>query len=421
MDHILDAQNIKRAILVGVAQHGITTQAAQDSLDELAHLADTATFEIVGRQLQHRAKLDPATYIGSGKVAELRTLAAEQNADAIVFDNDLSPTQMRNLEINIGVRILDRSLLILDIFTLHARTKTAQIQVEMAHLRYLRPRLRQFNPQQERRAGIGSGETHVETTRRWIEQRGATLHSSLKRVEKRMALSRKKRQKAFNVALVGYTNAGKSTLMRGLSGENVLVQNQLFATLTNTTRFVNVDGHRPILLTDTVGFINRLPHHLFACFRATLQEAVEADLLLRVVDASHTNYESQMTTVKETLEELEINDKPAIVVYNKMDLATPERQQEIAKICKEDNNAIAISALDTQGLETLKAYIRQRLNDEAITLDIHVPQSEGKLLSQLYKQSEILDQNYEGNDVHLRVRLSPDYANRLQLERFELA
>lgn len=421
MEHILDAQNIKSAILIGVAQQGITTKAAQDSLDELAHLAHTATFEVVGRQIQHRNKLDPATYIGSGKVAELRTLAAQQNADAVIFDNDLSPTQMRNLEQNIGVRILDRSLLILDIFTLHARTKTAQIQVEMAHLRYLRPRLRQFNPQQERRAGTGSGETHIETTRRWIEQRGATLHSSLKRVKKQMVLSRKSRTNAFNVALVGYTNAGKSTLMRGLSGENVLVQNQLFATLTNTTRSVNVKGHRPILLTDTVGFINRLPHHLFACFRATLQEAVEADLLLRVVDASHANYESQMTTVKETLEELEIDEKPAIVVFNKMDLAPSDRQEEIAKLCEQDPNAIAISALNQEGLETLKAHIRQHLNDEAVTLDLNVPQSEGKLLSQLYKRSEILQQDFEGNDIHLRIRLSPDHADRLQLNRFELA
>ena len=421
MDHILDAQNIKRAILVGVAQHGITTQTAHNSLNELAHLAHTATFEVVSQHLQHRSKIDPATYIGSGKVTELQSLCAQQNADAVIFDNDLSPTQMRNLEVNIGVRILDRSLLILDIFTLHARTKTAQIQVEMAHLRYLRPRLRQFNPQQERRAGTGSGETHVETTRRWIEQRGATLHSNLKRVQKQMALSRQKRQKAFNVALVGYTNAGKSTLMRGLSGHNVLVQNQLFATLTNTTRTVDVEGHSPILLTDTVGFINRLPHHLFACFRATLQEAVDADLLLRVVDASHADYESQMAIVEETLEELEVNNKSAIVVYNKMDLASPERQQEIAKICEQNDNAIAISALDTNGLNALKKHIRQRLNNKAVTLDLNVPQSEGKLLSQLYKQSEILDQNYEGNDVHLKVRLAPDYANRLQLERFELA
>jgi GTP-binding protein HflX len=421
MDHILDAQNIRRAILVGVAQQSISTQVAQDSLDELAHLAHSATFDVVGFLLQNRDKPDPATYIGSGKVTELRALAVRENADAVVFDNDLSPTQMRNLELKLGLRILDRSLLILDIFALHARSKTAQIQVEMAHLRYLRPRLRQFNPHHERRAGTGSGETHTETTRRWIEQRGATLHEGLKRVKRQMAVSRKNREGAFNVALVGYTNAGKSTLMRGLSGENVLVQNQLFATLTNTTRSVEVESHRPILLTDTVGFIKRLPHHLFACFRSTLEEAVQADLLLRVVDASHANYESQMATVKETLKQLESDDKPAIAVFKKMDLATPNRQQEIGKRCEQDPNAIAISALDDEGLEVLKSHIRERLNHEAITLDLNVPQCEGKLLSQLHNQSEILEQDFDGNEVHLRIRLSPDYAERLQLDRFVLA
>jgi len=421
MDHILDAQNVKRAILMGVAKQGISAQEAQNSLSELAHLANTATLEIVGQQIQHREKIDPATYIGSGKVAELQKLTQERNADVVVFDNDLSPTQMRNLEVQIGVRILDRSLLILDIFALHAHSKTAQIQVEMAHLRYLRPRLSQFNPHNERRAGTGSGETHTETTRRWIEQRGATLHSNLKRIKKQMAISRKNREKAFNVALVGYTNAGKSTLMRGLSNENVLVQNQLFATLTNTTRTVDVEGHCPILLTDTVGFINRLPHHLFECFRATLQEAVQADLLLRVVDASHPNYDAQMETVRETLEQLDIEEKPAIVVFNKMDLAPFERQQEIAILCENTPNAIAISALDDEGLNTLKAHLREHLNQKAVTLNLNVPQSEGKLLSQLYDHSEIINQNYEGNDIHLEIRLSPSQADRLQLARFALA
>lgn len=421
MDHIFDARDIRRAILVGVAQHRISKHEARDSLIELAHLANTATFEEVGRVLQSRDKLDPATYVGSGKVNELREMASERNADAIIFDNDLSPSQMRNLESRTGVRILDRSLLILDIFALHARTRTAQIQVQMAHLRYLRPRIRQFNPHAERRAGLGSGETHTETTRRWIEQRGQSLHDSLKRVRRQMATSSKMRKNGFNVTLVGYTNAGKSTLMRGLSGENVLVQNQLFATLTNTTRTVDVESYRPILLTDTVGFINRLPHHLFASFRATLQEAVQADLLLHIVDASHPQYEMQMTSVNEVLTKLEIDDKPTLVVYNKMDLADADRQKEIAERCVADSDAPAISALNPDGLGTLKNRIRECLAADAVTLELHVPQNEGRLLSQLYARSEILTQDYEGNDVHLRVRLNPSHAERLQLNRFALA
>ena len=418
MDHIFDAQGIRRAVLVGVAQRGISTRSARESLEELAHLATTATFEVIDRTLQNRDKPNPATYIGSGKIDELREMAQKRNIDAIIFDNDLSPSQMRNLETDIGVRILDRSLLILDIFALHARTRTAQIQVQMAHLRYLRPRIRQFNPHAERRAGLGSGETHTEITRRWIEQRGKSLYDSLKRVRRQMDTSRKGRSHNFNVVLVGYTNAGKSTLMRGLSGENVLVENQLFATLTNTTRSVDVHSHRPILLTDTVGFINRLPHHLFACFRATLQEAVQADLLLHVVDASHTEYKTQMVTVREVLTKLKIDDKPVLTVYNKMDLADSERQKEIAKRCAKNPNALAISALDAADLDAVKNRICDFLTADAVTLALQVPQSEGKLLSQLYAHSEILTCDYEGNDVHLRIRLDSNHAECLQLDRF---
>ncbi len=416
MDHIFDAQGIRRAVLVGSSTTRHLHAQSPESLEELAHLARTATFEVIDRTLQNRDKPDPATYIGSGKIDELREIAKKRNIDAIIFDNDLSPSQMRNLETHIGVRILDRSLLILDIFALHART--AQIQVEMAHLRYLRPRIRQFNPHAERRAGLGSGETHTETTRRWIEQRGKSLYDNLKRVSRQMDTSRKGRSHSFNVALVGYTNAGKSTLMRGLSGENVLVENQLFATLTNTTRSVDVHSHRPILLTDTVGFINRLPHHLFACFRATLQEAVQADLLLHVVDASHLQYKMQMITVSEVLTKLKIDDKPALIIYNKMDLADAERQKEIAKRCAKNPNALAISALDAAGLDAVKNRICDFLATDAITLKLQVPQSEGKLLSQLYVHSEILTRDYKGNDVHLRVRLNSNHAERMQLDRF---
>ena len=287
----------------------------------------------------------------------------------------------------------------------------------MAHLRYLRPRIQQL----KRRAGQGSGETHSETVRRWIEQRGQSLHTSLKKVDRQSDTSRKYRQRGFKVSLVGYTNAGKSTLMRGLSGEDVLVQNQLFATLTNTTRRVHVKSYRPILLTDTVGFINRLPHHLFACFRATLQEAIDADLLLHVVDASHPQYEMQMATVNEVLTDLKIVDKPTLTVYNKMDLADPDRQIDISQYCSADPNALSISALDPEGQDTLKNQLRDYLADQAITLDLNVPQSEGKLLAQLYKHGEILNQEYEGNGAHLRVRLNPNHAERLQLKRFSLA
>ncbi|MCZ6635045.1 MAG: GTPase HflX, partial [bacterium] len=336
MDHIPEAQNIKRAILVGVSQPGISMQDARESLEELANLAETAGFEEVERVIQNRSRLDPAYYIGSGKAEELKATVADNDVDAIVFDNDLSPTQMRNLELLTDARILDRSLLILDIFALHAQTRTAQLQVQMAHIRYIRPRLHTFNPHKARQAGGRAGETWVETSRRNIDYREQTVYAGLKRVQRQMAISRKHRKaNAFQVTLVGYTNAGKSTLMRALSGEEVLIQDQLFATLTPTSRAVYLDRQkRRIVLTDSVGFIKRLPHHLFESFRATLAEAVNADLLLHVVDASHPTFLSQIDAVHEVLGKLEIRDKPILLVYNKMDRVDPKRTQEIQKTCE---------------------------------------------------------------------------------------
>ena len=300
----------QKALLVGVALPSIPRWEAEDSLDELERLAETATLEVSERALQARKSVDRRYYIGKGKAEEIKERSEAVGADLIIFDNDLSPAQMRNLEELTDMRILDRSGLILDIFALHAHTHTAQVQVELAQLNYLLPRLTRMWTHLSRQAGGGAirgmgaagvrgpGETQLEIDRRMIRSRISHLDSRLDRIRTQMATSRKGRSDLFKVALVGYTNAGKSTLMRALSGADVLIEDQLFATLDSTSRVVELEGPRKILLTDTVGFINRLPHHLVASFRATLEEAEEADLLLHVVDLSQKNYQSQVATVE---------------------------------------------------------------------------------------------------------------------------
>ncbi len=428
MGENLDPQHRQSALLVGVALSHLPTWEAEDSLDELSRLAATATLAEAGRVLQVRDRIDPTCYIGKGKAAELKARAG--GADLIVFDNDLSPAQMRNLEELTEVRILDRSGLILDIFARHARTRTAQIQVELAQLNYLLPRLTRQWTHLSRQAGggirgmgaagvRGPGETQLETDRRMIRKRVRDLTTKLDRIGTQMATSRKGRSDAFKIALVGYTNAGKSTLMRALSGAQVLVQDQLFATLDSTTRSVALDQHLKVLLTDTVGFIRNLPHHLFASFRATLEEAVEADLLLHVVDLSHPHHAMQMETCTQVLRELGLKEKPTLLVYNKIDQVGQGEENQIARAHADEEDVIAVSAMTGFGLEALKRRIQALCLANSITLNLQIPQREGRLLAQLHAQGQILEQHFHGNQVCLRVRLDKDQIARWQLQRFK--
>ena len=419
------------AILMGLASTGIAAWEAEESLDELARLADTATLKVLERVLQVRRRIDATYYIGKGKAQELRDLAQATGADMIVFDNDLSPAQMRNLEKLTEVRILDRSALILDIFARHARTRTAQVQVELAQLSYLLPRLTHQWSHLSRQAGGGAirgmgavgvrgpGETKLELDRRLIRGRIGALQRELDRNSGQMATGRKGRTELFRVALVGYTNAGKSTLMRALSGADVLIEDRLFATLDSTTRSVDLDGRHQILLTDTVGFIKRLPHHLFASFRATLEETVEADLLLHVVDLSHAHYNHQMETVQSVLRDLGVQDKPTLVVLNKIDRVGEgdEVGVHVAAAARLPDR-VAVSALTGAGLEVLREKILYHGQEHEVVLDLRIPQAEGRLLSQLHQQGEILEQSYDPQDVCLRVRLGRAWAERWQLARF---
>ncbi|MBI2501829.1 MAG: GTPase HflX [Candidatus Latescibacteria bacterium] len=417
-------------LLVGVSLPHIPVWEAEDSLDELSRLAHTATLREGARLLQHRERIDPTYYIGKGKADELKPLAQGCGADLVVFDNDLSPAQMRNLEKLTGLRILDRSGLILDIFALHARTHTAQLQVELAQLNYLLPRLTRQWSHLSRQAGGGAirgmgavgvrgpGETQLEIDRRLIRRRISELNLKLERISGQLATSRKKRREEFKVALVGYTNAGKSTLMRALSGAQVLVADQLFATLDSTTRAVQLGQRRKILLTDTVGFIRRLPHHLFASFHATLEEALQADLLLHVVDMSHPQYEQQKTTVDAVLRELGLEDKPTLLVYNKIDRVDPAEEERLARHYARQAGAVAVSALSGVGLKILREKILFYSQEEEVTVDLHIPQQEGRLLSQLHHQGEVLAQDFAEDQVRLRVRLDRFWVRRWRLERF---
>ena len=420
-----NAADAQKALLVGVALPAIPRWEAEDSLDELERLAETATLEVGGRALQVRKSVDRTFYVGKGKAQELKERSEEIGADLIIFDNDLSPAQMRNLEELTDMRILDRSGLILDIFALHARTHTAQVQVELAQLNYLLPRLTRMWTHLSRQAGGGAirgmgaagvrgpGETQLEIDRRMIRGRISHLRSRLDRIGTQLATSRKGRADLFKVALVGYTNAGKSTLMRALSGADVLIEDQLFATLDSTSRIVELEGPRKIMLTDTVGFINRLPHHLVASFRTTLEEAEEADLLLHVVDLSAKNYQSQATTVEQVLEELGIAEKPTLMVYNKVD-----RLDDDLVIPNGNEPSVAVSALSGAGLPELQRILVELSSGDALTLELVIPQSEGKLLAQLRERGEVIQEEYRASDVLLRVRLDRTWAERWQLERF---
>ncbi len=412
----------ERAILVGLILPEVSHREAQDTLAELELLADTAGAQVLDRVAQRRKNVDPAYFIGQGKAAELALQVKEQKVDVVIFDDDLSPAQLRNLEEEIDCKIVDRSRLILDIFAGRAKTREAQTQVELAQLNYMLPRLtRQWTHLSRQQAGHGGttggigtrgpGETQLEVDRRALRVRIGTLSRALDRIARQRAVGRKQRSSTFRTALVGYTNAGKSTLMRALSGADVLVEDRLFATLDSTTRKVYLGYNREVLLTDTVGFIRKLPHHLVASFRSTLEETVDSDLLLHVVDASHPACEEQIESVYETLGDLGIAENPMLTVFNKVDiLDDPSRR---AYYESEYPGSVWVSALTGQGIDDLRNAIYERIEGGRIVLVLKIPQSEGKLLSEIYDCGEILSTSYESNDVILEVSLSRHHARRL--------
>jgi GTP-binding protein HflX len=350
----------ERAILVGIDVFGEQKIPVRESIEELERLADTAGAEVVGQITQKRAQPDQKYFIGSGKLEELKSLILSRRADLTIFDVELSPSQERNLENDLGTKVIDRTELILDIFAQHARSREGKLQVELAQSNFLLSRLTGHGVLMSRLGGgigtRGPGETKLEYDRRRIRKRISDLKQEIEKVRKERSIRREKRKRSHlpTVALVGYTNSGKSTLLNAFSKAGVLTQDKLFATLDPTIRRVDLPSRKVMLLTDTVGFIQKLPHQLIAAFRATLEEVTEADLLLHVVDASHPYFEDQIAAVYTVLEELKCVTKPVITVFNKIDKLNKKLPK---RILEKYQPALAISALYAKGLEELRGML----------------------------------------------------------------
>lgn len=397
----------EKCILVGMPSRISSKSEVDESLIELALLADTAGADVVGRITQDRDRPDPATFIGKGKVEELHLQLKQENIPLVIFDDDLSPAQVRNLERELECKVVDRSGLILDIFATRAKSSEAKTQVELAQLEYLLPRLtRQWTHLSKQFGGIGTkgpGETQIETDRRLIRTRISVLKEKLARISQQRVTQRKGRTKHTRASLVGYTNVGKSTLLNLLSGSDVFVENRLFATLDPTTRLVPLNTAVSILMTDTVGFIKKLPHHLVASFKSTLEEITEADILLHVVDISSPFYEEQIEVVQETLEDLGAGDTLTLYVFNKIDKL--QDRSIMPTLAEKYPNHVFISASRGINIVGFKEEVGRLLEKEFIVEEITLPNSQQRLLSQLYDVGEILERNYEEDVVKIKIRL----------------
>lgn len=411
----MDTQQ-EKAILVGVELAGDDPIQTTHSLEELTRLAETAGANVLQQIFQKRNKPDAATFLGRGKVEELAALCRDNEADLVVFDRELTAVQARNLEGITGVRIVDRTQLILDIFAGRARTSEGKLQVELAQLNYLLPRLTGRGAAMSRLAGgigtRGPGETRLEVDRRRIRKRIADLNIEIRDIKKHRDLLRRSRREVPIplVALVGYTNAGKSTILRELTGADVLVEDKLFATLDPTTRRVVLPNNETILLTDTVGFIQNLPHHLVAAFRATLEEVVEADLLLHVVDVSHPNAESHIDAVHKVLESLGAANKPFILVYNKFDLL-PDGQ---LPLFEKNQPGVALSAYRGWGFAELLADIAQVFASSRLQKTFFIPYDQSWLLPLLHEKGKVLCEKHSEKGVTLDVEISAIWAKRVE-------
>ena len=403
----LEGTDRERCIIVGVSTRSVGRVETEEYLNELELLADTAGADVVARMSQDRDRIDSATFIGKGKVEEIHKLIVEQTIPLVIFDDDLSAVQVRNLERILECKVLDRSGLILDIFVSRAKSNEARTQVELAQLQYLLPRLtRQWTHLSKQFGGIGTkgpGETQIETDRRIIRSRISHLKEKLERISQQRSTQRKGRLHHTRAALVGYTNTGKSTLLNLLSGSDVFVENRLFATLDPTTRLVPLNPSIQMLMTDTVGFIRKLPHHLVASFKSTLEEVTEADLLLHVVDVSSSTFEEQIKVVKDTLMELGADDKPTLMVFNKIDLLSD--RTILQTLADEYPHRVFISAMRGINILGLKDEVLTLLKKEFVEETFRVRQDQQKLISQLHSACEVLERIYEDAEVVLRMRI----------------
>ncbi|WP_037913870.1 GTPase HflX [Actinacidiphila yeochonensis] len=415
---------LERVVLVGVWTSG-TVDDAENSLAELAALAETAGALVLDGVVQRRDKPDPATYIGSGKAHELRDIVVETGADTVVCDGELSPGQLIHLEDVVKVKVVDRTALILDIFAQHAKSREGKAQVALAQMQYMLPRLRGWGQSLSRQMGGGGsgssgggmatrgpGETKIETDRRRIREKMAKARREIADMKTSRDLKRqeRRRHKVPSVAIAGYTNAGKSSLLNRLTGAGVLVENALFATLDPTVRRAETPSGRLHTLTDTVGFVRHLPHHLVEAFRSTMEEVADADLILHVVDGSHPVPEEQLAAVREVFREVGALDVPEIVVVNKADAADPLVLQ---RLLRNEKHAIVVSARSGQGIAELLELVDETLPRPDVEAEVLVPFTKGALVSRAHSEGEVLSEEHTAEGTLLRVRVHEELAAEL--------
>ena len=413
---------LERVVLVGVWTQG-TSLMAENSLAELKALAETAGSEVLDGLIQRRDKPDPATYIGSGKVAELRAVVQATGADTVICDGELSPSQLRQLEEKVKVKVVDRTALILDIFAQHAKSKEGKAQVELAQMSYLLPRLRGWGDSLSRQAGgraaggagiggRGPGETKIETDRRKIRDKMAKLKDEI--LEMKIARDTKRQERnRYNipsVAITGYTNAGKSSLLNALTNAGVLVENALFATLDPTVRQSHTTDGRVYTLTDTVGFVRHLPHQLIDAFKSTLEEVESADLIVHVVDGSHTDPFEQIRAVREVINDIGASHIREIIAINKVDVADPEKVMEILR---NEKDSYAFSVRSGFGMEGLLHAIENSLPRPSVEINTVVPYDRGDLIHAIHEHGEILSEEYVAEGTAIHARVNPSLAEKL--------
>lgn len=409
MEKLFDEKEITKAVLVSVRTAKDDEHDCEASLAELGRLLETAGGELVAEVVQARENPDAKTYIGSGKLTEIRDICENSGATLVIFDGELSPAQIKNAEDAIGdVTVIDRPMLILDIFALHARTGEGKLQVELAQLKYTIPRLSGHGTEMSRLGGgigtRGPGETKLESDRRHIKRRIAALEEQIREMEKNRKIQREKRDKSgiFRIAVAGYTNAGKSTLLNYLTGAGILAEDKLFATLDPTTRKYELPSGTEVLLTDTVGFIRNLPTQLIKAFRSTLEEVMYCDAVLIVADVSDPEYEAQLSVTEELINELGASDKPVIYAFNKCDA---REEGFTAPSGMRNRKGVCISALSGQGMEELAALIEQTANDKKTTEVLRIPQSKGAALSYLYANANVISVEYGETETVVTVTL----------------
>jgi GTP-binding protein HflX len=407
----------EKIVLVGVTVPPGSEVETELHLDELALLVDTAGADEAARVMQRRDHPDPATYVGKGKAEELRDLSNAVDADTVVFDDELTPAQSRNLEKILGRTAIDRTAVILDIFAQNARTQEGKAQVELAQLRYRLPRLRGRGTQLSRLAGgigtRGPGETQLEVDRRRLVRRMNRLESDLRRLTDQRRLQRKARRRSrlAGVSLVGYTNAGKSTLLNHLTDAGVLVEDRLFATLDPRTRRLDLPGGEAVLLSDTVGFVRKLPHQLVEAFRSTLEVVTESDLLVHVVDSTSPDPESQIEAVRSVLEEIGAGSVVELLAFNKAD-AMPAAEME--RLLERHPGSVAISALSGQGIPELLQAVGDRLRAAANVIELDIPYDRGDVLAAVHREGEVLVEEHNETSTHVRVRVDQAGAARFR-------